>query len=385
MRRLGVLIRGYWLELAVIVTALAGAFEVVIRRDAANAPGITPWIGAPAIAVLVLPLAARRWRPFAAPALVWVLVGALSFVDGRLIVFTASAYAAGMLASLLLGMLPDTTKSRAGLFLLVAGSLTAAYNAPSTTPESYFFTPAFFVVLWLPGLALRRRGARAEEAELRAARLVRDREEATLAAIANERARMARELHDVLGHSLTVMTIQASAVRRALTPGQAKERDALLSVEQTGREALTEMRRLVGILRGSGETLTLEPQPGLRQVSRLVEQARETGMSVRLHVEGEPVDLPPGVDLAAYRVVQEGLTNARKHSEASLTEVSVQYGPDAIEVEVRDNGKGISAANEGGQGLIGMRERVSIFGGEFEAGPLAEGGFRLRARLPVRS
>ena len=116
-----------------------------------------------------------------------------------------------------------------------------------------------------------------------------------------------------------------------------------------------------------------------------MEQARETGMSVELRVEGEPVELPPGVGLAAYRVVQEGLTNARKHSDASLTEVSVQYGPEAIEVEVRDNGNGISAVNEGGQGLIGMRERVSIFGGEFEAGPLAGGGFRLRARLPVRS
>ena len=180
------------------------------------------------------------------------------------------------------------------------------------------------------------------------------------------------------------MTIQASAVRRVLTPDQTKERDALLAVEQTGREALAEMRRLVGILRLSEDAPDLEPQPGLGQV-----EARRpgpgSGLAVDLRVEGEPVPLPPGVDLTAYRLVQEGLTNARKHSNASHTEVRLRYEVDGIEVEVCDDGKGTAAVNEGGQGLVGMRERVSIYGGKFEAGPRAEGGYRLRARLPVQS
>lgn len=315
----------------------------------------------------------------------WVLAAALSFVDGRLVVFTASVYAVGMAASFLLGNLPDATQSRIGLLGVVGGAAIVVYNSPSSSAGGYIVTPALFSMLWLGGLALQQRGARAEAAELRAARLARDREEATRAAIADERARIARELHDVLGHSVSVMTIQASAVRRVLTPDQAKERDALLAVEQTGREALAEMRRLVGILRLAEDAAELEPPPGLGEVAKLVAQARELGLAVELRVEGEPMPLPPGVDLTAYRLVQEGLTNARKHSNASRTEVRLRYEGDAIEVEVCDNGKGAAAVNEGGQGLIGMRERVSIFGGEFEAGPRAEGGYRLRARLPVQS
>jgi signal transduction histidine kinase len=271
------------------------------------------------------------------------------------------------------------------LLLVLGGAAIVVYNGPTVAAGSYVFVPAFFSMLWLGGLALQQRGARAEAAEQRATRLARDREEATRAAIADERARIARELHDVLGHSLSVMTIQASAVRRMLTPDQAKERDALLAVEQTGREALAEMRRLVGILRLTEDAAELEPQPGLDQVSKLVAQARELGLAVELHVEGDPVSLPPGVDLTAYRLVQEGLTNARKHSNASRTDVRLRYEGDGIEVEVCDNGKGAAAMDEGGHGLAGMRERVSIYGGEFEAGPRAEGGFRLRARLPVQS
>jgi signal transduction histidine kinase len=384
MQRLPALVRGYWLEAAAAVAAIDAALEVVFRQDAANAPQTNAWFAAPAVALIVLPLVLRQRWSFGAPALVWVLAAALSFVDGRLVVFSASVYATGMAASFLLGNLEDATQSRLGLLIVLGGAATIVYNSPTLAAGNYVFLPAIFSMLWLGGLALQQRGARAEAAELRVARLARDREEATRAAIADERARIARELHDVLGHSVSVMTIQASAVRRVLTPDQTKERDALLAVEQTGREALAEMRRLVGILRLAEDAPGLEPQPGLGQVSKLVAQARELGLAVELRVEGEPAPLPPGVDLTAYRLVQEGLTNAHKHSNARHTEVRLRYEGDGIEVEVCDDGEGVAAAGQGGQGLVGMRERVSIYGGEFEAGPRAEGGFRLRARLPVR-
>jgi signal transduction histidine kinase len=326
----------------------------------------------------------RRWS-FAAPASVWVVATALSFVDGRLVVFSAGVLIAGLAASFFLGNLRDAALSRVGLMVVLAGAAAVVYNAPSDGPGNYIFLPAMFAMPWFAGVALQQRAARAEAAEQRAVRLARDREEATQAAIAEERARIARELHDVLGHSVSVMTIQASAVRRVLTPDQKKERDALQAVEQTGREALAEMRRLVGVLRLTEDGLDLEPQPGLGQVAKLVTQAQELGLAVELRVEGEPIPLPAGVELTAYRLVQEGLTNARKHSEARHTEVRLRYEAHALEVEVCDDGKGAAAVDEGGHGLVGMRERVSIYGGEFEAGPRAEGGYRLRARLPVQS
>ncbi len=385
MRQLSALVRGYWLEAAAAIAALFAALEVALRRDAPNAPHTGPWLAAPAVGLMVLPLLARRRWAFAAPASVWALAAALSFVDGRLAVFSQAAFAAGLVASFLLGNLPDATRSRLGLLVVAGGAAIVVYNAPGMAAVNRVFLPVIFAMPWFGGLAMQQRGARAEAAELHAARLAGDREEATRAAIANERARIARELHDILGHSVSVMTIQASAVRRLLRPDQIKERDALLTVEQTGREALAEMRRLVGILRLAEDAPGLEPRPGLDQVATLVTRTRELGLAVELRVEGDPMPLPPGVDLTAYRLVQEGLTNARKHSNARRTEVRLRYEVDAIEIQVCDDGTGAAAVHDGGHGLVGMRERVSIYGGEFEAGPRAGGGYRLRARLPVRS
>jgi signal transduction histidine kinase len=227
---------------------------------------------------------------------------------------------------------------------------------------------------------------RADVAEERAARLEQQREADALRAVVEERTRIARELHDIIGHSVSVMTVQASGVRRLLRPEQEQEREALLAVEQTGREALAEMRRVVGALRDPEEGPALAPRPSLSRVDKLVAQARETGLPVDLEIQGEPVPLPAGVDLTAYRLVQEGLTNAIKHAAARHAEVRVRYG-DYVEIEVCDDGRGTdardSASSGGGHGLVGMRERVSIYGGELEAGPRPGGGFRLRARLPV--
>ena len=204
--------------------------------------------------------------------------------------------------------------------------------------------------------------------------------------MSEERARIARELHDVVGHSVSVMTVQAAAVRRLLRPDQQREREALLIVEQTGREALAEMRRMVGVLRRPEEAPARAPQPSLDHLDRLVEQAREAGLPVELRIEGDPVQLPAGLDLTAYRLVQEGLTNAMKHARADRTQVLVRYDDEHIEVTVTDDGQGDhSGGTEGGHGLVGMRERVSVYGGELEAGPRPGGGYQLRARLPLAS
>jgi len=179
------------------------------------------------------------------------------------------------------------------------------------------------------------------------------------------------------------MTVQASGVRRLLRDDQEREREALLIVERTGREALAEMRRMVGVLRRPEEAPALAPQPSLEHLDRLVEQAREAGLPVDLRVEGSAVELPAGVDLTAYRLVQEGLTNALKHARATRAEVLVNYGDGQIEVVVSDDGRGVGNGDGGGHGLVGMRERVSVYGGELDAGPQPGGGYRLRAKLPV--
>jgi len=203
-------------------------------------------------------------------------------------------------------------------------------------------------------------------------------------AVAEERARIARELHDVIAHSVSVMTVQAGAVRRLLQPGQERERLALEAIESTGREALTEMRRLVGLLRRQGTVPEFSPQPSMRAVDVLVGTIREAGLPTELAVEGEPRELAPGVDLAAYRVIQEALTNALKYAGPARAWVTVRWREDEIEVEIANDGSSEAVGDGTGHGLIGLRERVALVGGTIESGPRAGGGFVVTARLPHR-
>lgn len=203
-------------------------------------------------------------------------------------------------------------------------------------------------------------------------------------AVAEERARIARELHDVIAHSVSVMTVQAGAVRRLLQPGQERERLALEAIESTGREALTEMRRLVGLLRRQGTMPDFSPQPSMRAVDVLVGTICEAGLPVELAVEGEPRELAPGVDLAAYRVIQEALTNALKYAGPARAWVTVRWREDEIEVEIANDGSSVAAGDGMGHGLVGLRERVALVGGTIESGPRAGGGFVVTARLPHR-
>ena len=218
---------------------------------------------------------------------------------------------------------------------------------------------------------------------MRAVRAEDERESAARIAVAEERARIARELHDVVAHAVSVMVLQVGAVRHKLPDSLAEDRDALRSVERAGRTALAEMRRLLAAMRREGDEVEFVPQPGLDGLNALLDEVGRAGLPARLHVDGEPFPLPRGVDLSAYRIVQEGLTNALKHANASDADVTVRYRPDEVEIEVRDNGAGV-AKNDGlGHGLVGVRERVKIYGGEMSAGTAPEGGFVLSTRLPI--
>jgi signal transduction histidine kinase len=241
----------------------------------------------------------------------------------------------------------------------------------------------FFIASWFVGFFLSSRSRQTEELRERAERLELEREVKARTAVAEERARIARELHDIVGHSVSVMTVQASAVRRLLREDQQREREALQTVEETGRAALSEMRRLVGVLRRPEEAPALVPQPSLEYVDKLVAQSRESGLDTKLLLEGTPAALPQGIDLTAYRFVQEGLTNAIKHANAKHAEVVVRYDNGSVELVVRDDGTGDGKGGGSGHGLVGIRERVAVYGGELFAGPRAEGGYELRARLPV--
>lgn len=375
--------RRYVFDVAIVLGAGAGAAEMIIRRDAADAPSLPLAVSVTAEAALTLVLLARRAFPFGAPASMFIAGAALSFVDGNLVPFTAAGFLSALASAFLLGLVRERRQALAGLAIANAALLIIVRNDSDVEIGDYLALPLLFSTVWVAGFALGRKLEEAREAEERAARAEREREERARIAVGEERARIARELHDVVGHSVSVMTVQASAVRRLLRPDQEREREALLVVEQTGREALAEMRRMVGVLRRPEEAPALAPQPSLEYLDRLVEQVREAGLPVEVRVEGDPAPLPPGVDLTAYRLVQEGLTNALKHARATSAQVVVRYGDGVVEVVVSDDGRGDGGSAGGGHGLVGMRERVSVYGGELHAGPAPGGGYSLRARLPL--
>jgi signal transduction histidine kinase len=241
----------------------------------------------------------------------------------------------------------------------------------------------YFGGAWVLGRALRRRRLATVELRDRAARLEREREERARAAVAEERGRIARELHDVIAHSMSVIVVQAGAAEQILEHDPARAREALRSIRRAGNDALEEMRRLLGILRHEDEELTLAPQPSIARLDELLGQARAGGLPVELVVDGQPRQLAPGVELAAYRIVQEALTNSRKHARAASAQVTVRYAPDALELDVVDNGRPARPSGGTGHGLVGMRERAALYGGVLEAGARPEGGFAVHARLPL--
>ncbi|HKF14516.1 MAG TPA: sensor histidine kinase [Gaiellaceae bacterium] len=376
--RTRVFARKYWFDLLIAALALAAMLELIVGRESAQT---TLWFGLPALAILVLPIFARRRFPFGGPVGYFVLAAAVSLIDWQLVPSLEAFFVVGLAVAFLLGNLRNPWQAAAGLIVAVSSLVFIVYEVPDHSTSELVFIPLDFVVAWVAGFALRERSEQAEAAETRATIAERERDAAARVAVAEERARIARELHDTVAHAVSVMVLQVGAVRHKLPDSE--DRDALTGVERAGRTALTEMRRLLAAMRDDGDEAELGPQPGLDSLDSLREEIGRAGLPVELHVDGQPFPLPRGIDLSAYRIVQEGLTNALKHSRATKADVIVRYRPDEVQLEVRDNGVGSSTTDGLGHGLVGIRERVKIFGGDMTAGTANGGGFVLNTRLPL--
>ena len=385
MSRLWPLARRYGFDAMIVLVALENAVAAGVAGSSGDAPRTTRWFTVPASAAIVLVLLARRRFPFAAPASVWLMGAAFSFIDGRVATFNGATLAAGLAAALLLGNLPDSVEARLGLVIGLGGAAVVVENKPGHLAEEFIFVPVLVAIAWLAGFALHERSEQTEAAEDRALQAEQEREAMARIAVAEERARIARELHDIVAHSLSVMVLQAGAVRHRLAGNLAENKRALEDVEEAGRQALAEMRRLLGAMRRDDDEHDLTPQPSLASVDGLVEQISGAGLPVHLHVEGEPAALPTGIELSAYRIIQEGLTNALKHGRASQADVTLRYSRDALEVEVRDDGEGRATTDGAGYGLLGIQERVKIYGGTMTAETVPGRGFALKTRLPLES
>jgi signal transduction histidine kinase len=373
----------YGLDALVVLAAVWSAIGTALREDADRATGMPRWFETVAVAGLVLLLVLRRRWPFAAPAAMWLVSTALSFVDGRVVPSQGGLFVAGLGAAALLGNLRRGVRARVGLVVVVAGAATIVLHDPSHDPGDLVFTPLLFGIGWLVGYALRERTEQSEAAQERATRAERERESAARVAVAEERARIARELHDVVAHAVSVMVLQVGAVRHRMPETEKENREALTNVEQAGRSALVEMRRLLGAMRRDDEQAELVPHPGVADLDRLVNDVRAAGLAVTLQIHGEPVELAPALELSAYRVVQEALTNILKHAHARRADVEVHYGAGDLRVEVRDDGRGPAGGDGLGHGLVGIAERVKIYGGDMATGSAPGGGFRVCARFPL--
>jgi len=324
--------------------------------------------------LITAPIAVRRRYPtlvgIAAPVL-----GAVQYAIGRdpQILSEPVAIFSALYA---LAVWTSPRRFAAGLALVVATDL-----ATSAAPKANVHSAVPFAVVTAVVMLLIRRVIGDRERRARIAE--RERDVAAREAVVEERARIARELHDVIAHHVSMIVLQAGAERSVLDAANGSTREVLETIEQVGRGALTETRRLLGMLRSDTDE-PLTPQPGLDDVPTLVTQLRAVGLPVELHVDGERRELPVAIELSAYRIVQEALTNALKHAGDARTTVHVRYGPNSLELEIADDGAGNAArVSGGGHGLIGMRERVALYGGRFEARPDPQGGFVVRVRLPI--
>ena len=316
MSRAWLFLSRYGLDLLIVVAAVAGALGTAARDDPGHPTGVLLWLEALAVAAVILALLGRHRFPFAAPATTWLGGAVLSFVDGRLIVDNDGHVRRRDGSGAAAGQPARGPQARVGLASCSGSAATVVYNGPERAAGELVFTPVLFALAWLVGFALRERAVQSEAAEERAMRAERERESAARVAVAEERGRIARELHDVVAHAVSVMVLQVGAVRHRMPQTDTEDRDALRNVEQAGRTALAEMRRLLNAMRHEDDDLELLPHPGLDDLDALVADVRATGLAVEVRRHGEPVPLPPGLDLSAYRIVQEGLTNTLKHARA---------------------------------------------------------------------
>jgi signal transduction histidine kinase len=370
----------YGFDLVVIAVFVAAEIEIWL----APVPGPKAVL-VPALALATLPLLASRRFPFAAPVFVFVVQAVVTFAGPEVGSVMLSGLAPYVLASWALGLRNSRREIVPGAVIGVASVAVGVLRDDrlGLIDALNGILVCGIVCIVASVLGERMRGAAALEE--RAAALDGEREERARIAAAEERARIARELHDVVAHSLSVMTVQAGAARMTLPGRPDLAREALLCVAATGREALGEMRRLLGLLPPRPREPGLAPQPGLGDLEALVHDGRAAGLGVSLTVEGAPRQLSPGVDLAAYRIVQEALTNARRHAGPTTARVLVSFGPEILRLEVSDEGAlGAGMGGDaGGHGLVGMRERVALYGGRLDAGPRPGGGYAVSAQLPI--
>jgi len=359
------------------LVALAVLAQIEAWVDPSQAPRA---VTVPATLLWSVPLLFRRRFPLGAPLTVFGVLGAEAIAAGDAVT-SSQVNAVALLAAFgVLGAHRELRLALVGAAVGYAVLVTIIVN-DDLAAEGAVPILVFAAVAWVIGRTIGEHGRRAEDLAERADRL----ERANAEAVAGERARIARELHDVIAHSVSVMTVQAGAARLLLDEDPDRARAPLLAVEETGREALAEMRRLLGILRGDDERAALAPQPSIARIDALAEQVRTAGLPVDVRVEGEPRPLSPGVDLAAYRVVQEALTNALKHAGAARACVDLRYRDTALELAIVDDGRAPANGAGAGHGIVGMRERVSLYGGELRAGPRRDGGFEVRATLPLEA
>jgi len=373
--------RGADIGLAVGLALLA-LVDLAVSSDAGSWGGRGPLQVCLALGC-TLPLAWRVRYPIATVVVITAAGGLLVavaaphqapfevFIGSVLASYSIGAHTAGRRRWLGLGLMFGV-----GLPFMVAADGNGMASGNALAPI------AWLTGAWAVGAIIRGRRLRTAELELLTAELAQQRDLQAQAAVAVERGRIARELHDVVAHNVSMMVVQAGAADRVLEGDQPDVRRALAAIAGTGRETVDEMRLLLGVVR-SDEGAGLSPQPGLGDLDQLVSNVRSAGLHVDLRVEGERSTLSPGVDLSAYRIVQEALTNVLKHAGTASVEVTVRYGNDAVQVEVCDDGRPREPTAGGGNGLIGMRERVAMLGGEFRAGARRDGGFAVFARLPI--
>jgi signal transduction histidine kinase len=374
----------FTLALAFTIAALWTVAERVGKEDVFLDDD---FIGVALLLLQTLPIAARRVAPLAA---LTISVAAISLhialgyegVPAGTFAALVILYSAASVADLRKALLAGAVTS-AGLVIY----FTTDRGDPTVTQA--VTTSATYAATWGVGVYIRSRRQYTSIVEDRARLLEREREIRSREAVAEERTRIARELHDMVGHALSLIVIQSGGAQRVLESKPELVRDSLASIEATGRQALADMERMLGMLSTTETTdETLSPQPGLGDVEVLAARVSEAGLPVEVTVEGTPVPLPTSVDLSAYRIIQEALTNALKHAGPARVGVSIRYGTGSLELVIVDDGRGtggdeVGNHHGGGRGLIGMKERVALFGGELDAGARPEGGFRVHARLPI--
>jgi signal transduction histidine kinase len=354
---------------------VAGVFTVIalvsilFSGDASAHP-----VGAALTAPLMtVPIAFRRRWPLAVGIVVPV-TGAFGSAlwDAQSVAYPVCEF----MALYALAVWTSTREFVIGTTVFIAAALLSALLPHGGLNGSVLFATVGLIAMLLARNVVKDREQKAELAE-------RERDVAAREAVVEERARIARELHDAIAHNVSMVVMQAGAERRVIEKGGGSPHEVLATIEQVGRGALTEMRRLIGMLR-SDDGDPLAPEPGLGDVALLVSQVREAGLPVDLRIEGTRRDLPLGIELSAYRIIQEALTNALKHAGDARASVLIRYGEDSLELEIADDGAGAAAAvASGGHGLVGMKERVALYGGQLDAGHRPGRGFAVRVLLPV--